>query len=165
MSETACRITICQKEKGITFRIEGNATLNQSPAVRLFAEQCLAKGQTDLGFHLGECKYMDSTFLGTILCLSKFLNKPGKGRLSLISPSEECRRLFKQMGIEEMLPVLEDGESLEGPWIPLNEYLGDLQTFHRVIVEAHQELATLPGPAGDQFRSVAKGLASEFYKK
>jgi anti-anti-sigma factor len=170
MTISPCRISLCQRKDSVVFRVEGPATRNQSTAVRLFAEKCLEADRVEIRFHLGDCTYMDSTFLGTLLCLSRLLARLGKGMLSLISPSAECQRLLEQMGIREMLPAMDTPEALEGPWISLSEGLcdldsSDLDSQFRTVVEAHQELASLPGPAGEQFKAVADGLASEYLKK
>jgi len=175
MTVSPCRISLCQRKDSVVFRVEGPATRNQSTAVRLFAEKCLETDRVEIRFHLGDCTYMDSTFLGTLLCLSRLLARLGKGMLSLISPSAECQRLLEQMGIREMLPAVDAPEALEGPWIPLSDEICNLDSSHldsshldshfRTVVEAHQELASLPGPAGEQFKAVADGLASEYLKK
>jgi hypothetical protein len=37
----------------------------------------------------------------------------------------------------------------------------DVAAFKRNVVQAHQELGRLEGPAGETFRELASGLASE----
>ena len=51
-----------------------------SPAVREFAEQALAAKRSGceplaIGFDLSACEYMDSTFLGCLVCLHRGAGK------------------------------------------------------------------------------------------
>src|SRR2546422_239083 len=47
----------------------------------------------------------------------------------------------------------------EGPWADLPAEAPDMSLFKRNVAEAHEVLANLPGPAGEQFRAVAECLA------
>jgi anti-anti-sigma factor len=139
----------------------GQATMRQSPALRLRAEQCLAAGPVTLHVDLHECIYMDSTFLGTLLMFRRLLVDRGMGQFALVAPSPECSRLLRQTGLGGVFCVLAEesppdkaGEVLE------SEPEGD--SFQRMIVEAHQELADLPAPAGAIFRDVAAQLRQDW---
>jgi hypothetical protein len=104
---------------------------------------------------------MDSTFLGTLLTLQNTLTKRGEGSLVLLAPSPGCSKLLHQMGLDTFIPTEQncpdDIDSL--PWADLPAEPHDVGSFQRNVVQAHEELANLPGPAGEQFRAVARCLA------
>jgi anti-sigma B factor antagonist len=152
-------IRVRQDEQTITFQVAGRANMALSPGVRRCADQGLARGVAVLRVDLRHCSYMDSTFLGTLLCLQRGLAGRGRGEVVLVSPSPEISRLFQQMGVDDLFPVRVEEESREGDWKELGTGPEDLPTCKGLVVQAHQELATLPGPAGETFRQVVRTLA------
>src|SRR5262245_54518955 len=91
-----------QQDHTVTFRVEGRGTMNQSLPMRRCAERCLENGINSVRIDLRDCTYMDSTFLGTLLTLKKFLAQR-QGEMILIAPSPSCCRILQQMGLTEVL--------------------------------------------------------------
>jgi anti-anti-sigma factor len=152
-------LRVCQDGEAMTFLVEGEGTMHHGLPLRRLGELALASGVTALRVDLRRCTYMDSTFVGTLLCLKRAAE--GRGELALISPSPECRRLLEQMGIDRVLPIAAADEPA-GPWAELKGDMEDLQTFKGNVVRAHQELANLPGRAGEAFREAARLLTEEW---
>src|SRR5262245_25812536 len=90
----------------VTFQVEGQATMQHTLPLRRYAERALASGVTSLRVDLRRCTYMDSTFLGTLLCLKKTVDQRGEGNFALASLSPQCQRLIRQMGLEHYYSVL-----------------------------------------------------------
>jgi anti-anti-sigma factor len=154
-------IRVHQHDQTITLQIEGQATMKHSPAVRQFAEQCFAEDTTALSVDLRHCTHMDSTFLGTLLFLKRLVERREAGRFALISPAPQCRQILQQMGLGKIFPVV-DGEELPvSVWRDLPSGPEDILAFKRNVVQAHQELGRLEGPAGETFRELAEQLAQE----
>ncbi|HEV8716760.1 MAG TPA: STAS domain-containing protein [Candidatus Binatia bacterium] len=154
-------VRVHQYDQTLTFQVEGRATMHQSLLIRRFAEQCLAGRTTVLGVDLRHCTHMDSTFLGTLVFLRRAVNQQGQGEFTLISPSPECCRLLQQMGLEKIFPIVAVEELAASTWTELKSELEDTKVFKRNVVQAHQELAHLEGPAGEIFRELADSLARE----
>jgi anti-anti-sigma factor len=153
-------VRIRQEEDTVTFRVEGWVTMNHSLPLRRCAEHCLKEGAT-VRVDLRHCIYMDSTFLGTLLFLHRAAAK-GTGKFVLISPSTQCGELFRQVGLEDGFTLAADAEEPNAEdWTILTNESKDKCAFTHNVVQAHQELATLPGPAGDQFRAVVRCLARD----
>ena len=147
-------------DQAVTFRVEECGTMNHSLPLRRLAEQGLASGMTAVRIDLRHCTYMDSTFIGTLLCLQRACQCRGQSTLSLVSPSPECCQLLKQMGIEQVFRI-ELAEELSGiTWMELTA-AADVTSFKHNVVQAHQELANLPGPAGEPFRWRGRRLTEE----
>jgi anti-anti-sigma factor len=128
--------------------------------VRRFSEQFLNEGVTTLRIDLRHCTYLDSTFLGTLLILRRAVQRRPGCQLLLVSPSPECRRLFKQMGVEECLPSVNDAELPADIWTELPCEI-NVEMFNRNVVQAHEALANLGGTCGKTFESVARTLNKE----
>lgn len=128
--------------------------------MRRHAEKGLAAGTAEVRVDLGNCTYMDSTFIGTLLYLRQILGRRGQGALTLIAPSSACRELLCQLGVEDVFPVV-DAEQSTTEWVDVCAELGDPDCFQRGVVQAHEELANLPGPTGETFRAVMRTLARD----
>jgi anti-anti-sigma factor len=145
--------------EAITFLVEGKATMTQSASFRRCAERFLAGGGRAVRVDLRHCTYMDSTFVGTLLCLKRDIDRRKQGELALVCPSPPCGELLRQMGLHAILPVVTADEPAAGDWTELPNGCEDVQTFKNTVTQAHQELAALPGPAGEVFNKVARSIA------
>jgi anti-anti-sigma factor len=122
----------------------------------------LEEGATTIVVDLGECTWMDSTFLGTLLVLERQAERSGRGaRVLLGSPSLECQRLLEQTGVGEILPAVVS-QSTEGQaWTELRGASDDTDALRRNVLRANEQLARLGGAAGEEFREVARALAED----
>src|SRR5262245_45446316 len=110
------RLSVNQQPGALSVRVQGRATIFQSSALRRQAEAGQRQGGALL-VDLRHCTYIDSTFLGTLLCLQRELGRAG-GQLQLISPSAECRQILAQMGVLDLLCVVEMSEPADMDWQP-----------------------------------------------
>ena len=149
-------VRVQQQQRSVTFRVEGRASMAQSLPMRRHAERLIATGTDLVRVDLRDCTHADSTFLGTLLGLKKTLDRQG-GSLSLVMPSAACVKILDQMGLTEMLPAEAPGAEPAGEWAELpNDGVGDPASFRQNVTQAHEELAKLPGPAAEQFKSVMR---------
>jgi anti-anti-sigma regulatory factor len=153
---------VCVHRDGptVTFRVQGRGTMADSLPLRRCAEQCLAAGSISLRVDLRHAVYLDSTFVGTLLFLKRTVCARGEGDFTVLSPSAECEKLFKQMGLDGVLTVAAE-EPDPGPWTDLCGAAQDVSAVKGTVVQAHRELADLPGPAGEPFRAVVRCLERE----
>jgi hypothetical protein len=135
--------------------------MEQGLAIRRFADQNLGRGTVHLHVDLRHCIYADSTFLGTLLYLKRTVDRGGQGRFALICPSPQCCQSMRQMGLDVLLPTLMEDEPPASAWTELACGTEDVPAFRNNVVQAHQELAGLPGPMGEVFRKVTRQLEQE----
>jgi anti-anti-sigma factor len=147
------------------FRLEGCLRMGHGVAVRRRAEEGLAGGVTTLLMDLRQCTFMDSTFLGTLLFLKHAMDCRQTSRFALLAPSAQSRRLLEQMALAELFPVVAEQDLASGDWVELTANPDDPEAFQRHVVQAHVELARLPGPAGQAFAEVARRLTAEMEAK
>ena len=142
----------------LIFQVEGRATMAHSPAVRRLAEQGLARGVKILRVDLRHSTYLDSTFLGTLLVLKRAMDRQELAEFTLVSPSPECQRLLEMMGLSSLFTSVAMEEPLTTPLVEFTGDFNDVAAFRHDVIQAHQELATLPGSAGAPFRAVTRCL-------
>lgn len=147
-----------QDGQTLAFRVVGRGTMQHSPALRQLAEEQLGTGILRISVDLRACVYMDSTFLGTLIVLNKYLADRG-GKLFLVAASAECRKLLRQMGLADYLEDQAEETSPQNGWKELPSRPADMNTFRRTVEQAHQELAKLPGEAGEQFQEVLRCMS------
>jgi anti-anti-sigma regulatory factor len=151
-------LRVHQQAQTITFQVEGWGTMTQGPVVRRLAEQRLAAGATAVRLDLRRCTYMDSTFIGILLCLQRTLDGRRTGAFVLVSPSAECRELLQKMMLAPLFAVVMEEESAAQAWQEVACDMHDMDALKCNVVEAHQALARLKGPAGEPFREALSGL-------
>lgn len=147
-----------QRDRTLTFRVEGRGTMAQSLPVRRHAERSFEQGTNQVRIDLRDCTYMDSTFLGTILTLKKALDRM-RGQLTLLTPSAACTKILQQMGLADVLPPVLEEPDEQARWTELACGLDDSRMFRANVAQAHEELANLPGSAGEQFKGAIRCLS------
>ncbi|NBO93858.1 MAG: anti-sigma factor antagonist [Planctomycetia bacterium] len=144
--------------QAIAFHVAGRGVMQHGLPLRRAAENLLESGVRQVSVHLRECAYMDSTFLGTLLKIGKKLEEKGGSPIALVDPSPACAKIIREMGLGEFIVPADKVPEVVGPWVALTIDNSDTNSFRRNITEAHDELATLPGQAGEQFRGVMRCL-------
>jgi anti-anti-sigma factor len=158
-------IRVCQSEQKTVFHIEGWAQMDLGLALRRAAEQGLAQGTTSLLVDLRQCEYMDSTFMGTLLYLKRAADRRSNIRFALIAPSQPCCQLLEQMGLLDVFPAASCEEIPGEESKPLCRDISDVEAFQRNVLQAHEELACLPGKAAEPFKKLARMMAQEMDAK
>ena len=153
-------IRACLCDRSVTFQVQGQVTMQQCPAIRQFADTCFANCITHVYIDLCGCSYVDSTFLGTMVYLKRTASAAG-GQFALINPSNECQQFIRQTHLDGVFPVLKVSDCVDGVWTELKGAPADLAVFQRGVVQAHQELAEVPGRCGETFRPLADRMTRE----
>jgi anti-anti-sigma factor len=154
-----------QAHQVLTFQVEGEATMFHSVPLCRCAEQALAGEVTTLRVDLRHCTYMDSTFLGTLLLLKRTIEQRGRGDFALTALSPQCQRLLHQMGLDRFYCILAGEELPASAWTELTAGPSQGSGFQHTVIQAHQELANVPGPAGQPFRDVMRCLTQDLERQ
>lgn len=149
-------VRMFQDEQALTFLVEGWGTMRHSLWLRRLAEEALGQGSA-VRIDLRHCTYLDSTFLGTLLRLLRVAERQSPGRFALVNPSVDCCQVLHQMALDRILPMLSAAEP-GGNCTELPSDQDEVKAFQGNVVEAHQELAKLPGETGATFRAVVECL-------
>lgn len=109
---------------------------------------------------LGDCAYLDSTFLGTVHELAMRADR-GRGHLAIQRVSDGVRELFQELSMTRVLDGIRDDPvplpaNLE-PLVPAAEPHGG----HERILRAHEALASLSARNRDRFLAVVETIRSQ----
>lgn len=86
------------------------ATLNISEELNTLILDC-SPACSDIIVDLSICNFIDSTFIGNLISVSKKLKK-NKTSLFLIKPTEEAFQIIVRMGVKEIFNFLESPADL-----------------------------------------------------
>jgi anti-anti-sigma factor len=159
MHEGMTMIRACIEPHVVTFDVAGPATIVESAAVCESATDLIAHGIRSVRVDLRDCTTMDSTFSGTLLSLKRQLAVVG-GALTLVSPSRRVLELLRQMGVEDFYTI-EVGDRCPGTWKDIPLARPELGELRRLVLDAHAELAHVPGARAQDFRVVVDELRSD----
>ena len=149
----------------LLLQVEGWATMKQSLPLRRFMDQNLSGQTKTVWVDLSQCTYLDSTFLGTLLFVQRTCTRLGDREFSLLSPSVPCLSLLQQMGVIDVFQIRAMEASAPPCWTELTKETEDKPGLQRTVIQAHEELARLPGAAGEPFRAVVRCLEKEMEKR
>src|SRR5207237_6075556 len=93
-------LKIGRTDNGYSVRVEGAGKMKESRAVQEFVVRTLggadaAESAGSVAVDLSACEYLDSTFLGSLVFLSRRFGQapPGSAaRFRVAAPSEKCRK-------------------------------------------------------------------------
>lgn len=148
-----------EDSEALTLDVEGPATMFESAALHDVVGEHVARGIATLRVDLRDCSAMDSTFSGTLLSLKRQLEAAG-GSLTLVSPSAAALEVLREMGLEDFYAVEQTERAHEIGRELLPSHPG-IESFRRLVLDAHDELGRVPGPAARAFRNVAEELRRE----
>ena len=106
-SEGAFRIEEERPAPGVTVLVvQGDADLHAAPQLRDRLGAALDAGSSGIVVDLTKTSFLDSTALGVLLGAVKRL-RGGDGRIQLVVPRPEIRRIFEITLLDQVLPLAE----------------------------------------------------------
>jgi anti-anti-sigma regulatory factor len=145
-------------------KVVGWGVSDRCPAMREFCESRL-ESDSLLHVHLEDCEHFDSTFLGTLLCLQRRIDRPGGEKVVLVGPSPKCREALHRMGAHRLFPIVEEEkpeDDVEWTNLACDAHDRGSMAYQKQVVEAHRELAGTPGSLGEKYAPVAEMIEQEF---
>ncbi len=95
-------------------RINGRGTFQNSVPFRQLADHLRERGKPrDFIVDLIDCQTMDSTFLGGLAAVSIAQKRGGRAPIVVVNANTQVRRLFKTLGLMQVLDVADDPRSRE----------------------------------------------------
>ena len=136
---------------------EGHMTAALCPALTQRLGVLLGPDTRVESIHLdySRCRYMDSTFLGLIVSLSKSAQALGIGAPVVHGADAQCMSLFRTMGMTKLL-------RFEDSPCPRSEAMEELSARGALkasfILDAHRELMSLSPENEERFSALAGAL-------
>lgn len=151
-------------------RLDGRGSFQNSPDLKDFVTKGVRQGRDRFVLDLLRCQGMDSTFMGTLSCVSCKLEDVG-GWLHVSNAAGRNGDLLRGLGLDQVFTV-EDGmelarrethgaepESITGWDVPRKECSKGEQ--REVCLDAHVALAGIDVSNADKFRDVINLMRRE----
>jgi anti-sigma B factor antagonist len=109
----AASILVGVTNRAVHVKVEGKGSFQNSPALKEFSREMLARGFRNFVVDLNRCSVMDSTFMGTLAGIALRLREFGNGRLLVRNANERNSDLLKNLGLNnlfEIEPVIPVGQ-------------------------------------------------------
>lgn len=163
MTPPVSEIKVAEINDVLFVKVIGKGTMANSETFYRYALEKLGGRVREVAFDLGECDYLDSTFLGVVAALSKKTRVLTGSFARLVRVSEKALPYLQITGLTRVLDcgtetvseslayglVTIEGEKPEKP---------DKAEMTRHILMAHQELVALCESNRDRFKSVIEML-------
>ncbi len=141
-------------------RLIGPATFTAAPTLLEFVDRVIENGACEISLDLAACCWMDSTFAGTLVSLSKRRNRDRPVQLRLHNPSKSCLEGLARMNLDKLFlidavgaPANADWKAVEGGDIPKAE-------LAEVVIRAHEDLGSAD-PGNEQFSRIADAMRKD----
>ena len=154
-------------------RIKGKGSFLNSPALKLFGEQCIARERSLLVVDLAACTGMDSTFMGTLAGLAARLSTMDGGRLHIAEPGERNRRSLEDLGMDFLMDIDPPAAVWRGTIDSIRSQLHDPRPMAgsdrlqhtKHVLEAHKTLSALNEKNARTFSTVVGTLEQDLAEK
>ncbi|MEW5693335.1 MAG: STAS domain-containing protein [Candidatus Hydrogenedentota bacterium] len=159
-----CRVFIGSTNGYIVIKIVGRGTWNYARVFRNLIDDLSFKEWRECYLNLGECEYLDSTFVGIIAyALKKF--KQLNRNLIIVETSKDVYETLKTMGITKFASILEK-QMFEAILEEIMEISSDIKKEDAsFILKAHKELEELDESNIKRFESLRSVLENKINKE
>ena len=156
-------VRVSQYGPRLELQVQGRGNMQQCPSMRNWVEKRIGGGCTRVWIDLSRATHLDSTFIGTLLILNRQLLAGGGERIVLAAPPPACAQVLSQMHVQNQFVVANDTPEPREWQDELQVEANTLSSsvLKQNVVDAHQELADLGGPASEQCRELATQMAQE----
>lgn len=166
MSETS-QILVGVEGDRVWVRVEGRGSFQNSPGLRDFARQMMARGRRTFAIDLSGCPVMDSTFMGTLAGIALRLRESGGGTLEVVRANERNYELLRNLGLDQLFTIraAAGNGGAQAPAAPslaeAPQDTGDRQAAARTMLEAHEALVEAAPENITKFKDVLDYLKQD----
>lgn len=127
---------------------------------RLFADAEVSDFLVDLS----EAENIDSTNLGLLAKIARFMMEHHGRKATLLSSNPDICSVLEAVGFDQVFTILHDAAAPDPALAPVAGEAGEDADLSRVMLEAHRELAALNEKNRATFKSVIELLEAEVKK-
>jgi anti-sigma B factor antagonist len=156
--------------KLVWVRVEGKGSFQNSPGLKEFSKEMIARGQKEFVIDLSNCPLMDSTFMGTLASIALRLRENGEGSLRVVNINERNHDLLRNLGLDQLFTVTPAGEKVpipeQGPAQQAIETAAPDKTSQaETMLEAHEALVEAAPENYLRFKDVLEYLQQDLEQK
>ena len=142
----------------------GLANMKNAPMLDAFLQAEIVEVATTVCVDLSACNGMDSTFMGLLVGYSQQLTRTG-GRVVVVNPTEQNRRLLDMLGVSTVLPVVVQEVPLQLDFVslPAGVAMNPAQRID-LVRKAHQNLVALTPANQARFSAFLSALEGDLQR-
>lgn len=147
-------------------RVIGKGTFQNSHPIKKWLLEKIELGCRHIYIDLGECVSIDSTFMGIATGLSIRMKGLQREPVTLTNVSPHNMRLLETLGLNKFIVLKEKYDidsTLSWEILPIESL--DKLAITKHMLEAHEELTSTGGLAGEQFKNVSELLKKDLEKQ
>lgn len=153
---------VAETQEATFVAVEGKGLRRQSEYLRATFEKSIKDTPTRKFIVVLEgCDYLDSTFLGNLVQMTKRQRGRQQAPFEIIADQRAAERLFATCNLQHYLPI-EQTPSVCVPdrWQPVDPHpTGDECSYHQM--ESHECLGELDIPDAESFKRIAESMRRE----
>lgn len=138
-------------------RVHGRATFEFAPQLLEFIGKAVEDGMHAIFIDMGPCLTVDSTFTGVITSQTIRLREK-KCTLKLFNVSSHVHDIFSTLGLDKILDIVNTKENEELPYQPMKPGQHSKIEVSRVMLDAHEALASVNESNAVEFKNVVTYL-------
>ncbi len=154
------------KNNDLYVLVEGRGTAEYCSDLNACLQEFLLEGVVKkIYFDMEKSCYVDSSFIGLILCAKKKLGSTEDG-VVLLNPSDKIVDIFQIMGLDSFIPMVYDKNlSCDDCSIEVNQKLENSISDIRLLLESHQNIMETSSENHKRFALVEKVFKKELEQK
>lgn len=151
-------------------RVKGKGSIRTSSALKRFLTSTAGKGHREFVFDMGECRGMDSTFMGVLAGFVSKLKTIGGGRMMMVNVNDGIYDLLHTLGLDKLIETDKhsklDPELMERISRVVSPAKLDISEENKTaaadtVLAAHEALAEISPENHDRFSDVIAFLRKE----
>lgn len=144
-------------------KLIGRVRYDISSGFNKFLDEILGRNDcTDFLLDLTETEYIDSTNLGLIARIAKYMRKCGK-KAKIISVNEDINKILCSVGFDEIFIIINKPETIEATLNEVEHIKDDERTFVKMMLEAHKILAEISEENMEKFKGVIELIGKKYH--
>ncbi len=163
-------LTVGYDKNNVYIYVAGEATMMIASTLKKFIFDIVGQFESatehNIFINLSDCKYMDSTFIGTLIIVEKKCVDILSKHILISKPSIYCEEVLQNMGLLKVFTITEEMPVSEN--IHLTELImRDIDRLENAILmfQAHEELSNVSQENKKQFKLVTETLKKEIEKE
>jgi anti-anti-sigma factor len=140
-------------------RYIGDIRYTLSPSIDRYLDEIFARSEpTGFVIDLTETDSIDSTNLGLLARLATRMQRPGAGRVTVVSSRPDINAVLNSMALDEVFDIVEDTCLETDATRQVPQESTDRETLARTLIDAHRALMDLNEHNREMFSDVVTTL-------
>lgn len=159
-------IRVARSRDAVYLKIDGRGCFANALIFEEFCSEMIEKDFRWFIVDLGECRGMDSTFMGVMVGLSMYLGDGKGSAISIINADEHNRELLDHLGLNRIVSVVDVPIQLpEVETEPLVDNAGSDTDRLKLVKRAHENLISVDERNAREFGPFLEALTAELKAK